>query len=162
MAANWGSFVLSRHKRRIMNITPELTDAAIAQLLGQRIGRYRIAAGLTQAELAERAGIGKRTLERVEAGRGAELVTLIRILRSLNALEGFENLLPELPPSPIEQLKLRSKQRQRVSHPRGRSTPPEHLGQVRQGAPTKPWTWGVPPTNTRPPAIRPRPTKRKA
>jgi len=119
-----------------MNITPELTDAAIAQLLGQRIGRYRIAAGLTQAELAERAGIGKRTLERVEAGRGAELVTLIRVLRSLNALEGFERLLPELPPSPIEQLELRGKQRKRVSHRRGRSQAPEQPSQVREGAPT--------------------------
>jgi len=35
MAANWGSLVLSRHKRRIMNITPELTDAAIAQVASE-------------------------------------------------------------------------------------------------------------------------------
>lgn len=35
---------------------------------------------LTQAELAERAGISKRTLEPVESGRGAELVTVVRIL----------------------------------------------------------------------------------
>lgn len=34
---------------------------------------------------------------------------------------GFERLLPDLPPSPIAQLKLRGKQRQRVSHPRGRN-----------------------------------------
>jgi transcriptional regulator with XRE-family HTH domain len=128
-----------------MDITPELTDAAIAQLLGQRIERYRIAAGLTQAELAERAGIGKRTVERVEAGRGAELVTLIRVLRSLNALEGFQRLLPELPPSPIEQLKLRGKQRRRVSHPRGSNEAREHANLVREGAPKKPWSWGVPP-----------------
>lgn len=116
-----------------MRITAGLTDATVARILGERVERQRIEAGLTQAELAERAGIGKRTLERVEAGHGAELVTLIRILRSLNALEGFERLLPELPPSPIEQLKLRGKQRKRVSHSRGRNPP------------TKPWTWGVPP-----------------
>lgn len=56
-----------------MHITPELTDAAVAQILGERIARYRFEAGLTQAELAERAGIGKRTVERIEAGLGVEL-----------------------------------------------------------------------------------------
>ena len=139
----------------------ELTDTAILQLLGERIERYRIEAGLTQAELAERAGIGKRTLERVEAGHGAELITVIRVLRTLNFLGGFDRLLPELPPSPIEQLKLRGKQRQRVSHPRGRRETTEHANQARQGAPTKPWTWGVPPADSQPPAKGSRPTKRK-
>lgn len=136
-----------------MNITTELTDDAIAQILGERIERYRIEAGLTQAALAERAGIGKRTVERVEAGGGAELTTLIRVLRALNALEGFERLLPELPPSPIEQLKLRGKQRQRVSHPR--------LNQVSESSPAKSWTWGVPQTKAMPPAKGSRSTKRK-
>lgn len=119
-----------------MRISPNLTDTAVACILGERIARLRIDSDLTQAELAERAGIGKRTLERVEAGRGAELVNLIRILRSLNALEGFERLLPELPPSPIQQLKLLGRQRKRVSHTRGRSS-------LVEKAPRKPWTWGV-------------------
>jgi transcriptional regulator with XRE-family HTH domain len=127
-----------------VRITPELTDAAIAQSLGARVERYRIEAGLTQAELSEQAGIGKRTLERIEAGRGAELVTLIRVLRALNALDGFERLLPELPPSPIEQLELRGRQRQRVAHPRGRRKATRRAEEVRGGEPTQPWTWGVP------------------
>lgn len=145
-----------------MRVTPELADAAIAQILGARIERYRIEAGLTQAELAEQAGIGKRTLERVEAGRGAELGTLIRVMRALQALEGFERLLPELPPSPIEQLKLRGKQRQRVSHARVRRQASERPNQVGEGAPAKPWRWGVPPTHDVSPAKSSRATKRKA
>ncbi|MGH8297757.1 MAG: helix-turn-helix transcriptional regulator [Steroidobacteraceae bacterium] len=144
-----------------MRITSELTDVAIAQVLGERIERYRIEAGLTQAELAERAGIGKRTLERVEAGRGAELTTLVRVLRTLNILDGFERLLPELPSSPIEQLRLRGKQRQRVSHPRGRHEATARSNQIREGASTIPWTWGVSPTNSPPPAKGSRSSKRK-
>lgn len=144
-----------------MIITSDLGDAAIAQVLGERIERYRIEAGLTQAELAERAGIGKRTLERVEAGHGAELVTLIRILRTLNAVDGFDRLLPELPPSPMEQLKLRGKQRQRVAHSRGRSKVRAHPEPARESAPAKPWTWGVPHTHGAPPAKGPRPGPRK-
>jgi transcriptional regulator with XRE-family HTH domain len=145
-----------------MNITSQLTDAAIAQILGERIERYRIESGVTQAELAERAGIGKRTVERIEAGHGAELVTLIRVLRALNVLDGLERLLPELPPSPIEQLKLRGKQRRRVSHPRGRSEAPGRSNHVMESAPAKPWRWGAPVTEGMPRANDSRPTKRKS
>lgn len=129
-----------------MRITPELTDASIAQILGERLERYRIEAGLTQAQLAERAGLGKRTVERIEAGFGAELTTLIRVLRTLNILDGFERLLPELPPSPIAQLELRGKQRQRVSHARRRSKAAERRDPASEGAPVKPWIWKAPPT----------------
>lgn len=127
-----------------MNISSELTDTAVLRTLGQRIERYRIEARLTQAELAEQAGIGKRTLERIEAGSGAELVTLIRVLRALRLLEGFERLLPPLPPSPIEQLKLRGRQRRRVSHRRTSQTPATEQGAAR----AKPWTWDAPPEKT--------------
>ncbi len=142
-----------------MNIEPEATDNAILAILGERVGRYRIEAGLTQAELAERAGIGKRTLERLEAGRGTELVTLIRVLRILNNLEGLERLLPQRPASPIEQLKLRGKQRQRAFRPRrGR----ESSGRPQGGAPNRPWTWGTQPATTTPVSKMPRSTKKKA
>ena len=116
-----------------MNPTTDLTNAAILETLGARLARQRIAAGLTQADLAGEAGIGKRTLERVEAGRGAELVTLIRVLRVLNLLDRLDLLIPDLPPSPIEQLKLRGKERKRVVHPKSERA-------VSRGR--KPWTWG--------------------
>lgn len=124
-----------------MRITSDLTDAGVLRALGERIERYRIEADLTQAELAEQAGIGKRTLERIEAGGGAELVTLIRILRALKALDGFERLIPQLPPSPIEQLKLRGKHRRRVSHPRRRHQTPETLPAKAGAHLGKSWVW---------------------
>jgi transcriptional regulator with XRE-family HTH domain len=145
-----------------MNITSQLADAAIAQILGGRIERYRIESGLTQAELAEQAGVGKRTVERIEAGHGAELLTLIRILRALNVVEGLERLLPELPPSPIEQLKLRGRQRRRVSRRRSRSETPASPSQVMESAPAKPWTWGTPDAEGILPAKGLRHTKRKS
>jgi len=141
-----------------MNITSELTDAAVLRTLGERIAQSRIEAGLTQAELAEQAGIGKRTLERMESGHGAELVTLIRVLRALKILEGLERLIPELPPSPIAQLKLRGKRRRRVSHPRSRQAPEEDAA----GASAKPWRWGAQAPQSPPRAPGPRRTRKKA
>jgi transcriptional regulator with XRE-family HTH domain len=114
-----------------MKIDTQHTDVAILQEIGARLARQRIEAGHTQAALAEQAGIAKRTLERIEAGHGAELVTLIRVLRALELTDGLENLIREPPPSPIALLKQQSKQRRRAARPRAKAS-------VATG---KPWTW---------------------
>lgn len=54
--------------------------------LGQAIRHYRQEAGLTQAELAERAGLNRTYLSALEQGRGTEQLTrLLRVLRQLGA-----------------------------------------------------------------------------
>ncbi|HEX6995413.1 MAG TPA: helix-turn-helix transcriptional regulator [Gammaproteobacteria bacterium] len=115
-----------------MQITSGLSDTAILQLLGERITQHRLQANLTQAELAAQAGVGKRTLERIEAGGGAEITTLVRILRVLDLVDGLDRLVPELPPSPIAQLELRGRRRRRASGRRG----------ARPQTEPKPWAWG--------------------
>lgn len=109
----------------------DLTDAAVLEVLGSRLERRRIEAQLTQAALAERAGIAKRTLERIEAGHGCELVTLLRLLRVLDLSDGVDALIPELPPSPIARLKLKGRERRRVRGPRAPAA-----------APRRAWEWG--------------------
>lgn len=100
------------------NFAPDLSDDAIQKLLGERLAQQRISANLTQAQLAHRAGISPRTMVRLEGGQGADLRNFIRVLRALDLVAGFDNLVPKLPPSPVEQLKLRGKQRERVRSPR--------------------------------------------
>ena len=112
-----------------MKITGQLTDSAILEEIGSRLARHRIDSGLTQAALAAKAGVAKRTLERLESGHGTELVTLVRLLRALEQADGLEAAILDLPPSPIAMLKRRGKLRQRA--PR---RPPK--------AGSKPWTWG--------------------
>jgi len=85
-----------------MNVTGLMTDRAILELLGRRLAAARVRQNLTQAELARRAGIAKRTLEGMEAGRSPRLVSLVRVLRVLDLVEGLAALIPDEGPSPLE------------------------------------------------------------
>jgi transcriptional regulator with XRE-family HTH domain len=119
-----------------MRLTLELTDSAVLEELGKRLERRRIDANLTQAQLAEEAGISKRTLERIESGASTDFVMLIRTLRALGEIEGLENLIPDLPQSPLTLLKQRGRTRKRAFQPRGKS------GRVAERKPPAPWKWG--------------------
>jgi len=92
-----------------------MTDDAVLEEIGRRLGRRRLALQLTQAKLAEQAGVSKRTVERVEAGVGAQTLSLVRILRVLDLLQGLDQLIPETGPRPMDLLKLKGKERQRAS-----------------------------------------------
>lgn len=120
-----------------MNINDTLTDDAILAELGERLARLRIARGLTQAQLAEEAGVGKRTVERAEAGHSVQLITLVRLLRVLDLMGALDRLLPEPGPTPMERLKEKTtgRARQRASSSRTPAAPRTRTG-------GKAWTWG--------------------
>ncbi len=98
-----------------MEISKLLSDEAILTELGERIARSRIDLQLTQAEAAERAGVSKRTLERIESGASAQMSSLIRILRVLELLPRLEQMFPETGATPMELLRHKGKARQRAS-----------------------------------------------
>ena len=112
-----------------MKITGLLTDNAVLAELGARIAGRRVELQLTQAAVAEQAGIAKRTLERMEAGQTSQLSTLIRVLRVLDAASGLDSLIPESGPRPMDLLKQKGKVRQRAS------------GKRTAKATGKPWRW---------------------
>jgi len=121
----------TRHIWRIMKITRQATDEAVLAELGTRLARSRLERNLTQAQLAEQAGVSKRTVERLEAGAVAiQLSGFIRVCRVLDVLDRLETLISEPVPSPVAQLKLRGRQRQRASG--GKVAP----------ASAKEWQWG--------------------
>jgi transcriptional regulator with XRE-family HTH domain len=117
-----------------MKITPNITDEALLQLIGERVARLRLARNLTQGQLAEQAGLGLRTVQRLELGAAAtQLTGFVRVCRALGLVERFEALVPEEAASPMAQLKQQGRKRRRAT---GRK--------AAAGAP-KPWTWGEPP-----------------
>jgi len=112
-----------------MKITGLLNDDAVLAELGARITSRRLEMQLTQAALAEQAGIAKRTLERMEAGQASQLATLVRVLRVLDAASGLDNVIPESGPRPMDLLKQKGKVRKRASGQRAAQTT------------GKPWRW---------------------
>jgi len=113
-----------------MRIIDLLTDEALLAELGERFTRTRLDRNITQAELAEEAGVSKRTVERIEAGASTQLSNLVRVIRALGLIENLELLVPETRPSPLEQLRLQGKQRERAS-----KTPKRPAG-------SSAWQWG--------------------
>lgn len=124
-----------------MKIGGKLTDAVLLKLVGQRLLQLRLARNLTQRQLAEQAGLGLRTVQRLELGAAAmQLSGFVRVCRVLGLVERFELLVPETAPSPLEQLKLQGRKRQRASGRRQAQGKP--AGKA-AGKPVK-WTWAEP------------------
>ena len=114
-----------------MKITKQATDQAVLSELGGRLAQVRLERNLTQAQLAEQAGVSKRTVERLESGSVAtQMSGFIRVCRVLDLLDRFDLLVTEPGPSPVEQLKLRGRKRQRASAKRKTKISP------------KKWQWG--------------------
>ena len=101
-----------------MAIKTDMSDDAVLEELGNRLQRRRLDLRLTQAELAEQAGIGKRTVERLENGASVQLSSLVRIFRVLGLMDVLDHLLPQAGPRPMDLLQLQGKQRQRATSPR--------------------------------------------
>jgi transcriptional regulator with XRE-family HTH domain len=113
-----------------MNIRSEFSDDLVLQEMGERLARTRLERNLTQANLAQTAGISKRTLERLESGAAStQLTTFIRVCRALGLLQRFDTFLPKPLASPVEQVKLQGRKRKRASGTRVEKS-------------NKKWTWG--------------------
>jgi transcriptional regulator with XRE-family HTH domain len=93
----------------------DMGNSEIQKELGNRLQRERLNQNITQAALAESAGISRRTLVAAEKGQGTTLETLINILRALGRLGQLDQFLPEPPISPIELAKLKGKVRRKAS-----------------------------------------------
>ena len=52
------------------------------------VQEVRLSRGITQRELATEAGVGERTLQRLEAGQGVRVSTWQRVLVALGSLAG--------------------------------------------------------------------------
>ena len=114
-----------------MRIDHKMTDEVLLRLVGERLSGCRLARNLTQQQLAEQAGLGLRTVQRLELGAAAtQLSGFIRVCRVLGLVENLEAFIPQPAVSPMAQLQQAGRKRQRAT------------GRKAATGGSKKWTWG--------------------
>lgn len=77
-------------------MSTDLTPSAVTRALrdvGDDLSTWRRLRHLTAAEVADRAGVGVSTVQRLEGGQGATLENLLRVARALGVLEPLQQAL---------------------------------------------------------------------
>jgi len=106
----------------------ELSDSSIVAQIGNFVKKNRLQQNITQAKLAEMAGLNRWTISQLENGESVTLTSLIQILRTLdllNALSQFE-VIDEI--SPLEYAKLKKKEKTRARSKNSKETDQDDLG----------------------------------
>lgn len=80
-----------------------ISNNDILTLLAQRVKDYRLAARMSQRELAEKSGVGYTTISHFEQGKhtNISLGNFISLLRCIGMERTMLELLPELPVPPM-------------------------------------------------------------
>lgn len=105
----------------------------LEQQIGKNLKALRLDQNLNQSDLAEMAGVSRRTITSVENGQGCTLGTLIRLVRALKKEDLLSRLLEPPPISPTKLHKanqILKATRRHASKPRKKATDPSS------------WTWG--------------------
>ena len=101
--------MLIRQKGRIVKFDVVMTEDEALREAGCRLAQIRLGRNISQAELAARAGVSKRSVERLEAGLGSvRLNVFFLVCGALGLTPGFETLLPEQQMSPQDVLLSRT------------------------------------------------------
>jgi len=95
-------------------IVKSVTATALAEEIGDRLKQARLNRDLTQSEVAELAGIARKTVLNAEKGK-VQLNIMIAILMALDLTEQIDLFLPKQEISPLQLAKLQGKKRQRAS-----------------------------------------------
>ena len=86
----------------------------IEAALCKRLESIRLSRNITQAQLAEEAGVSPRTIGRLEKGQGVSVDTFIRIMIALGIQQSLEALLPDPTVRPIERVGISAGERKRA------------------------------------------------
>ena len=92
-----------------------MSDAVVVKTLCQSIKQLRLNKNISQDELAERSGISRITISRMESSKAINLLTFVQLLRALDNLELLNNLVVEPEISPILLMEQMKKYRKKAT-----------------------------------------------
>lgn len=98
------------------NIDYELASIDDLQAdLGHRLEALRLSRNIHQFQLANEAGVSRRTITRLENGQSVSLDTLLRVMRALGLSARLATLLPDPAIRPVDRVRFKGKTRKRAS-----------------------------------------------
>lgn len=119
-----------------MRLDELMTDRAVLAELGARLERHRVERNLTQDQIADLAGLGRATLQRLERGESVQMTSMVKLLRALDLLGGLDAAVPARVELPIAQLEREQRRRARRRATGRRVDAPASQDSE------QPWTWG--------------------
>ncbi|MCK9249939.1 MAG: helix-turn-helix transcriptional regulator [Solirubrobacteraceae bacterium] len=121
-----------------MRLLGDETGEVVQGEIGRRLQAARLERNITQADLADRAGISRRSLERLEAGETVRTTALWQTLRALDLLGALDRAIPDPDrnPNPLDLVRTAGRPRRRASRT---TTGPEGEAGRRGDAG---WRWG--------------------
>lgn len=112
-----------KHKADFSTATSEV----IIDVLCKRLDEIRLSRNISQADLAEEAGVSRSTMTRMADGKPISLDSFVRVMTALSLTDHLAALLPDPTIRPIERVQLEGAARQRASTKKHE---------------TSKWTWG--------------------
>lgn len=111
-----------------------LNSTQMEQHLCKRLESIRLMKNISQTKLAEEAGVSRRTISRMENGRGVSLDTFIRVMQALDLTSQLNALIPSVEIRPIDRVNRKGRKgpRKNASSPRIKKDQGEE----------KKWEWG--------------------
>jgi transcriptional regulator with XRE-family HTH domain len=103
------------------------SSTAIIEALGKRLDEIRLSRNITQADLADQAGVSRSTLTRLAEGKPVSLDSFVRIMQALKLTDHLAALLPDPGIRPVDRVRFDGAERRRAS---GKRTEPAE------------WSWG--------------------
>ena len=97
------------------------TLAELEVLLGENLQKLRLSRNIDQKTLAAQAGISARALQKLEAGAGTNLTTLLSVVRALDREDWLLLIAPTASINPLTMIRA-SGIRQRAASPRANTS----------------------------------------
>jgi len=88
-------------------LTPEEWESEI----GQQLRTVRLRQNVDQRQLAQQAGVALNAVKNLEAGKGATVTSLVKIVRALGRSDWLRALAPSVSISPLQMLKAKPARR---------------------------------------------------
>ena len=100
-----------------IDFTVASSDVVIEALF-ERLEEIRLSRNISQAALAEEAGVSRSTMTRLAQGQGISVDSFVRIMQALGLADHLAALLPNPTVRPVERIRLDGGERRRASSKR--------------------------------------------